>query len=250
MKILERLALILFSIIMMVLAVTCCLVVFDVVELKTIYNFLEDLIQNEVARKVIIGSSIVAILLAVKALFFPSRPKKKQEIKTGVLLENKDGRLLISKDTIENLVNSVVKGFDDAVDVQTKINLDSNNRITVYVSLLVRENSVIKELSSNMQNKIKETIKRSTDLEVNQVNINIKDIDGNKNATKNIAKTNSKSNQRNVKVESNSNDFTKAEKVPVNDVQTKEVQKIEPIETSVEVKEEIEQNNEEQNNRN
>ena len=176
MKILERIALVFFSIIMVILAVTSCLVIFNVVELKTIFKIIEELLKDDIAKKIIIGISVVSILLSIKALFFPSRIKKKQEIKTGVLLENKDGRLLISKDTIENLVNSVVKSFDEAVDVQTKINLDLNNKITVYVSLLVKEDSVIKELSANMQNKIKETIKRSTDLEVDQVNINIKYI--------------------------------------------------------------------------
>ena len=81
------------------------------------------------------------------------------------------------------MVNSVVKSFDEAVDVQTKINLDTENNITVYISLLVSEDSIIKELSSNIQNKIKETIKRSTDLDVNQVNINIKNIENNKKNT-------------------------------------------------------------------
>ena len=201
MKILERIALILFSIIMVILAVTSFLVVFNVVELKTIFKFLEELLEDDIARKVIIGASVVAILLSIKALFFPSRIKKKQEIKTGVLLENKDGRLLISKDTIENLVNSVVKSFDEAVDVQTKINLDVNNTITVFVSLLVKEDSIIKELSSNMQNKIKETIKRSTDLEVSQVNINIKDIKNNKENQKNNNQSKIKIN--NVQVNKN-----------------------------------------------
>ncbi len=187
MKILERIALILFSIIMIVLAVMSCLVIFDLVELKSIYNFLEDLIQDDTARKVIVGISIVSILLAIKSLFFHSKNKnKKQELKTGVLLENKDGRLLISRDTIENLVNSVVRSFDEAVDVQAKVNLDSSSNITVYVSLLVKEDSIIKELSSNIQNKIKYTIKRSTDLEVDQININIKDIDSNKKSNNQV----------------------------------------------------------------
>ena len=93
------------------------------------------------------------------------------------MLENKDGRLLISRDTIENLVNSVVKSFTDAVDVQTKVHLDADNNITVFVSLLVKEEAIIKELSANIQNKIKETVKRSTDLDVNQININIKNIE-------------------------------------------------------------------------
>ncbi len=213
MKILERLALIFFSIIMIVLAVTSCLVVFNLIELKSIYNYLEDLIQNETVCRVIVGLSIVSILLAIKALFFPSKTKKKQEIKTGVLLENKDGRLLISRDTIENLVNSVVKSFDEAIDVQSKVNLDNNSNITVYISLLVREDSIIKELSSNIQNKIKETIKRSTDLDVNQININIKDIESNKKSSNQIKVkvSNVQINEKQAKDENNNtqqkNDF-------------------------------------------
>ncbi len=177
MKILERMALILFSIIMLIISIISCLVVFNIIELKDIYNLLEDLIQNETAIKIIVGTSIVSIILAVKSLFFPTKNKKNAEIKTGILLENKDGRLLISKDTIENLVNNVVKSFKEAVDIQTKIIFDINNNITVFVTLLVREDTVIKELSSNIQTKIKQTVKNSTDLDVNQVNINIKNID-------------------------------------------------------------------------
>ncbi len=184
MRILERIALVLFSIIMIILAVVSCLVVFDVVELNTVFKYLEELLKDDIAKKIIIGSSIVAVLLAIKSLFFPTRIKKKQEIKSGVLLENKDGRLLISKDTIENIVNSVVRSYDEAVDSQTKVILDSNNNITVFISLLVKDDSIIKEMSSSMQTKIKETLKRNTDLDVSQVNINIKDVD-NKNGQKN-----------------------------------------------------------------
>lgn len=225
MKILERIALILFSIVMIVLAVTSCLVVFDVVELKTIYKSIEELLKDEVARKVIIGSSAVAILLAIKALFFPTKIKKKQEIKSGVLLENKDGRLLISKDTIENIVNSVVKSFDEAVDSQTKVMLDANNNITVFISLLVKDDSIIKEMSSSMQTRIKETIKRNTDLDVSQVNINIKDVDN---------KSSQKNNQTKIKVNN----------VQINKKQTVENEQFKDTE---EVKEDVESNVETQN---
>ncbi len=201
MKILERIALILFSIIMLFVSIVSCLVIFNIMELKTIFNFLEDIIENQTVTRVILGFAIVSILLAIKSLFFPSKIKKKQEIKTGVLLENKDGRLLISRDTIENLVNSVVKSFTDAVDVQTKVNLDADNNITVFVSLLVKEEAIIKELSANIQNKIKETVKRSTDLDVNQININIKNIENQKNSIKNENQTKIKIN--NVQVNQN-----------------------------------------------
>ena len=208
MKILERLALILFSIIILVIAVTSCLVISNILELKTIFNFVEDLLENQTYSRILLGSCIIAIILAIKALFFPAKMKKRPELKTGVLLENQDGRLLISKDTLENLVNSVVKSFDEAVDVQTKVTLDSENNVTVFISLLVKEDSVIKELSANIQNSIKETIKRSTDLNVNQVNINVKDIE--KNKTENNKKVESvKKTENNKSVETNKVEINK-----------------------------------------
>lgn len=189
MKILERIALIIFSIIILILAVVSCLVVFDLVQLENISEYLNDVIENETVARTIVISSIICILLAIKALFFPSRIKKKEEIKSGILLENKDGRLLISKDTIENLITSVVKSFKDAIDAQTKVFLDSENNITVFISLLVNEDAVIKELSSNIQTKIKETVKRNTDLDVNQININVKNIENNNKTENTVVKT-------------------------------------------------------------
>ncbi len=220
MKFLERLALILFSIIMIILAITSCLIVFDIVQLKTIYKLFEELLKDDIAKRVIIGSSIVTTLLAIKSLFFPTKMKKKQEIKSGVLLENKDGRLLISKDTIENLVNSVVNSFEETVDSQTKVVLDSDNNLTVFVSLLVKDNSIIKEMSSNMQNKIKETIKRNTDLDVNQVNINIRDIDSKssgKNSQTKIKINNVKVNQEKINQEKINQEKTQKEETTNNE---------------------------------
>ena len=68
-------------------------------------------------------------------------------------------------------------------DVTTKIELDKENNLTVYVNLVVKENAVIKELSKNMQNKIKDTIKKSSDLDVKEVNIKVKNIEPTKENT-------------------------------------------------------------------
>ena len=191
MKFLERLALFLFSLIILVVAVVSCLVVFQVIDIAEVTGFIAEHLQNEIVSRTVVIVSIVCILLALKSIFFPVRSKKREEIKSGVLLENQDGRLLISKDTIENLVNSVVHSFPDALDVQTKILLDVNNNITVFVSLLVGEEAIIKQLSAGIQNKIKETVKRNTDLDVKQVNINVKNIENEKNKKEMPKKENS-----------------------------------------------------------
>ena len=94
-----------------------------------------------------------------------------------IYVKNADGKLLITKETIENLVNTVVKGFDSAEDVTTKIELDKDNQVKVFVNLAVKQNAVIKELSTNLQTRIKETIKKASDLDVKEVNIKVKNIE-------------------------------------------------------------------------
>ena len=83
---------------------------------------------------------------------------------------------MISKETIENLVNSVALNFESAEDVTTRVDLDRDNNVRVYVTLIVNANAVIKDLSANLQNKIKEKIKVATDLEVKEVNITVKKV--------------------------------------------------------------------------
>ncbi len=93
-----------------------------------------------------------------------------------MLLQNESGKLLISKETIENLVNSVALNFQSAEDVTTRVELDNDNNVKVYVNLIINSDAVIKELSSNLQNKIKEKIKNATDLDVKEVNITVKKV--------------------------------------------------------------------------
>ena len=83
---------------------------------------------------------------------------------------------MISKETIENLVNSVALNFESAEDVTTRVDLDRENNVRVFVTLIVNSNAVIKDLSANLQNRIKEKIKVATDLEVKEVNITVKKV--------------------------------------------------------------------------
>ena len=83
---------------------------------------------------------------------------------------------MISKETIENLVNSVAKEFENTQEVITKVELDRENNVRVYATLVVNSEAIIKDLSANLQNKVKEKIKLATDLEVKEVNITIKKV--------------------------------------------------------------------------
>ncbi len=177
MKTIEKITLVLFSTLMLIVSVILCLTIFGWIDTADIGNVLNIAISNNVSSNVILVLSIIFILLAIRCIFFDSSSKEKEEYKNGILLENVNGKLLITKETIENLVNAVVKGFDSAEEVTTQIELDNENNLKVFVNMSVKENAVIKELSTNLQNKIKEAIKRASDLEVKEVNIKVKNIE-------------------------------------------------------------------------
>lgn len=176
MKILEKITLILYSNIILIISILLCLLVFGWVDIKQIGEVLNKIILGETSSKIVLGISIAFILLSIRCIFFDKTSKEQIRDRQGVLLQNENGKLMISKDTIENLVSSVAKGYPDTQDISTRIEFDKENNLNVFANLTVTNNAVIKELSANLQNAIKEKVKMTTDLEVKEVNIKIRDI--------------------------------------------------------------------------
>ncbi len=179
MKFLEKLSLAIFSIIILVLSVLACLLVFGWLGVSTIAYTISWALSIPTVVNTILIISIILMLLAIKCIFFSS--KEKNDKTEGILLENDNGRLLISVNTIENLVKGVVSGFDNVKASSCKVMLDRQvNNVKVDLNLTVGSDTVIKELSVNIQNRIKEVVKRTTELEIKEINIKIKDIETNK----------------------------------------------------------------------
>ena len=176
MKILEKIALIIYSNIVLILSIILCLLIFGWLDIGLTGNIITGIIMGETSSKIVLGISIVCILLSIKCIFFDSSSKEQTKERQGILLENESGKLMISKETIENLVNSVALNFESAEDVTTKIELDKENNVKVFVNLVVNEEAVIKDLSANLQARIKEKVKAATDLEVKEVNIAVKKV--------------------------------------------------------------------------
>ncbi len=176
MKILEKLTLIIYSYVILIISVLACLLVFGWVDIDLVGEIIKGAIVSSTWGKVILGVSVVFILLSIKCIFFDSTSREQIKERQGVLLENESGKLMISKETIENLVNSVAKGFESTEDVTTRVELDKDNNVKVYANLIVSSEAVIKDLSAKLQTSIKEKIKKATDLEVNEVNITVKKV--------------------------------------------------------------------------
>ena len=176
MKILEKITLIIYSNIMLILSVILCLLVFGWLDMGLVGDIVRKLIIGDTSSKVLLGASLVFILLSIKCIFFDSTSKEQIKERQGVLLENESGKLMISKETIENLVNSVALNFQSTEEVTTRVELDKENNVEVYINLVVSSDVIIKDLSANLQNNIKEKIKTATDLEVKEVNITVKKV--------------------------------------------------------------------------
>lgn len=183
MKFLDRLALAVFSIIIFVLAVLICLLMFGWFDIELVMSALNYLKANEVAMNITIGVSIVLLLLALKSMFFESYSKEEEQSREGILLENDNGKLLVSRDTLENLATNVVKSTNGAENVVSRVMLDKDKNLIIFINLQVKPNAIIKDLSSGLQEKIKQTIRDSLGLDVKEVNIKIKNITNEKNET-------------------------------------------------------------------
>ena len=171
MKILERISLAVFSMIILILSLLMCLLVFGWLKVSTVLYFLQAGLTYPIATNIILIVSVIFILLAIKCIFFTSR--EKDEKADGILLENENGKLLISIHTIENLVKGVVNSFSDIKSSTCNVNLDKQaNNVRINLVLKVGVGTVIK-----VQDKIKDVVKRTTELEIKEINIEIKDIE-------------------------------------------------------------------------
>ncbi|MBR3249376.1 MAG: alkaline shock response membrane anchor protein AmaP [Clostridia bacterium] len=175
MKFIEKTALILFSDIILALSIVACVLIFGWVDYDLVSDLIHKAITAQLPSQIILACSIIFILLSLKCIFFTSSDKE-NKFKQGILLENEKGKLMISQETLQNLVNSVATGFEGAEYVSTSVSLDKENSLIIFVNLTVKPTVVIKELTTNIQNKVKETIKQSTDLDVKEVNIKVRNI--------------------------------------------------------------------------
>ncbi len=175
MKFLDKLALKIFSIIIVVITITAILLITNIISIDVIVEKISLLSQyGDVAFQAAIAVIAVLLLLAIKGLFFTS--KSDDTSKDGIILENASGKLVISKESLESLIASVVKEIPGAETVSSRTFLDKHKNLIVFVTAVVSKDVMLKDISNELQQRIKETMRRTADLEVKEVNIKIKNI--------------------------------------------------------------------------
>ena len=172
MKFLDRLALKIFSLIIFVIVVAMILLFIGVISINDIVMDLIRFTDGPHSIEIIFGILGVLMIFAIKGLFFTSKPESKG--KEGIILENASGKLVISKESLENLIASVTKEIPGAETVASRTIVDKNKNLIVYVTAIVSKDVMIKDVSNQLQERVKEAMKKTADLEVKEVNIKIK----------------------------------------------------------------------------
>lgn len=175
MKFIDKMILCVFSVLILLMSIITFFLIFGWADVTTVYVMLTNALQDTLTCNILIGLNVVLMLLAIKGIFFEGKDKD-EKFKEGILLQNDDGKLLISKETLTSIVNSVVSGFESVKSQQSKIVLDSNNDLSIILTIEVSENAIIKELSNNIQIRVKDTIKKSLDIEIKSLDIRVKNM--------------------------------------------------------------------------
>ena len=166
MKFLEKFALTVYSYIVLVLAVIMCLLVFNWIDIGTVTKTVTTIAQGDISSKITLVISAIFILLSIKCIFFDSDTEEKIKESQGILLKNENGQLLITKET-------VVYKFDNIENCTPRISIDEQNEISITLQVVLKDDVIIKDLANRLQTKVKEEMKKTSDLDVKNVNIKI-----------------------------------------------------------------------------
>ena len=100
MKILEKITLIIYSNIMLVLSIILCLLIFGWLDIDVAGNVVRGMVSGGTITNIVLAVCVIFILLSIKCIFFDSTSKEQIKERQGVLLANDNGKLMISKEQL------------------------------------------------------------------------------------------------------------------------------------------------------
>lgn len=178
MKILEKFVLIVYSLLILIISSIICLLVFRIVSIDNLTEWTKLILNDTPLTIVVLSIAIICILTSIRCLFFRNRKQIKKSTATDILLENESGRLLISKNAIENTVKNVINdSANSKPETKVTIDIDPANNLSIYIAILLDTEIKVRDFTIGLQMKIKNKIKENFDLEVKQVNIKIDNIE-------------------------------------------------------------------------
>lgn len=176
MKLVDKVIYFIFSVIILTIVVVMFTVILNIGGVvNPVFNFISNIPNISFTQEQMIYIVIIEILLfimAIKGILFQS---KLEENKDAIILENNSGKLIISRKTLENLVKDISNGVQGVENSFARVNVSKDTELIISIDIVVKEGS-IKDITKKLQEDVKIAIKKASDLNVSEVNVNIKNI--------------------------------------------------------------------------
>jgi len=173
MKIFDKISFKIYSLIILIISVVLGIVVLKFVSLTDLAESFEKFSEDYVWQSLIVLG--VLIIWSLRNVIYGG--KGLIERSDGILLENQNGKLLITKDSINNLIETVVGQNPNISSPSTRIEFDENNNLNVFLTFSVNIDASVKDVTADIQTKIKNAVKKATDIDIKEINIKIKNIE-------------------------------------------------------------------------
>ena len=178
MTLFEKIISVTFSVIVLIVSVSFILTLGGVLDPDLGSDLMQDIMKGEIFSKILFIISIALMIFALREIAFGK--KLETEGRDGIVLENETGKLIISKESLENLIAGEAKDIYGTESISSKTFLDPDKNLIVDVNVVVSKDLAIKEYSSELQKGIKDVLKRTADLNTKNINIRIKNISNKK----------------------------------------------------------------------
>lgn len=177
MKLIDRIIYFIFSSIIFIIIALAIMGLYDIEFAKNIIinlvGYLRDFSAMNMGTILII--SVIIEIMAIKGMFFQSGKEEKRD---AIILENSSGKLIISRKTLENLVKDIANNVNGVENAIAKVMVEKDTDLAILIDIVVKEGS-IKDITKKLQEEVKMSIKKASDLNVAEVNVNIKNINKN-----------------------------------------------------------------------
>ena len=175
MKLIDKVIYFIFSTIVLAIVVIVFMGLLNIGGANHIFSFIGGMpnmnfTQEQMIYIIIVG--ILLIIMAIKGILFQT---KLEENKDAIILENSSGKLIISRRTLEKLVKDISNGVKGVENSSARVNVEKDTDLIISIDIVVKEGS-IKDITKKLQEDVKIAIKKASDLNVSEVNVNIKNI--------------------------------------------------------------------------
>lgn len=172
MNILDRFILSIYTFCLAVISLFVVLVTLNVVSYNMIGMYLDTVFKNSDYSKIALVIAIVFFLVSLRFLLSGvSRAKNREAIQK----ESQLGAILISLESIENIISSELKKIDGIMDAKIDL-LNKRGNVGIKLNIVVTPERNIPEFSAIIQAKTKEVVEKIAGVGVSFVEVLVLDV--------------------------------------------------------------------------